>query len=79
MFDDDEDTPWDTLLRCVEIINEHTMIIKVIGDELNKQERILNELLKQNQMLVKNSKIMNQNIKLINQRLSNLEKQNDTE
>jgi hypothetical protein len=72
----EENNPYELLMRCVEMINEHTAVIDAVGEEIIRQEEILAELVKQNSIMVKNQKIMNQHIKLINQRLANIESSN---
>jgi mevalonate kinase len=71
--------PWDLLLQCISAINTHSEQFQQTEGQMEHSKKVLSELLKQNQMLLKNIRVMNQSIKLINQRLSNLEKQNDTE
>jgi uncharacterized coiled-coil protein SlyX len=74
----EENNPYNLLMKCVDVINEHTEMINDLGEEIIQQERILAELVKQNTQMLKNLKTMNAHIKLINQRLSNLESQNAT-
>ena len=75
----EENNPYDLLMRCVDIINEHSEMFSVLGKEMNRQEQILQELVKQNQLLLKNIRVMNAHIKIINQRLANLEGQKQNE
>jgi hypothetical protein len=75
----EENNPYDLLMRCVDIINEHSEMFGVLGKEMNRQEQILQELVKQNQLLLKNIRVMNAHIKIINQRLANLEGQKQNE
>jgi len=75
----EENNPYELLMRCVDIINEHSEMFGVLGKEMNRQEQILQELVKQNQLLLKNIRVMNAHIKIINQRLANLEGQKQNE
>jgi mevalonate kinase len=69
--------PWELLTDSVDMINEHSESIHQMEQYVELQKKMLDEILRQNQMLVKNIKVMNQTIKLINQRLANLEGKNN--
>jgi len=75
----EKNNPYDLLMTAIEIVNEHTLVFETVGIEMDRQERLLEELVKQNQMLLKNIKVMNQHVKLINQRLAHLEGKNNAD
>jgi hypothetical protein len=69
----ENDTPYDVLMKMVDIVNEHTEIFDLVHSEITEQDKITAELVKQNQMLLKNIQVLSNHIKLINQRLAHLE------
>lgn len=75
----EKNNPYELLMDAVDMINEHTEMFDALGTEMNKQEQLLAELIKQNQLFLRQIKLINQHMRSINARLQNLENNKDTE
>lgn len=77
MFEDNN--PYDLLMSCVRIINQHGEMFGLLGKEMEKSDEILLELSDQMSQLTQQIRVMNQQLKLINSRIAALEGRNATE
>jgi hypothetical protein len=69
----EKNNPYDVLMKTVEIVAEHGDLFAMLGDEINRQDSLMAELVNQHHLLLQNIRVMNESIKLINVRLAQLE------